>query len=195
MLEIRKQPYNAVQNQAGALAERDQQIADLQQRVCELEEAQLQENGDDTCASGSGDENGHAWESLPPPESFKEALEQILLLQVCRFVIHAMPVLGSGLINVTSLDRACAFLMCGYRELTHPLQVENSRLSNKLAGKLGLPGNSDALSEGISRDKPVDDSQMADASCSVTVSTATALYQLQLDTSTSCVKPCFRNQV
>ena len=74
-----------VQQQAGVLVAKDQQIAELEQRVRELEAPQGHSSADENMGSGSADaaqDDGHAWESLPPPESFKEALEQILMLQV-----------------------------------------------------------------------------------------------------------------
>ena len=67
------------------LVEKDQQIAELEQRVRELEAPQVQPTADENMGTGSADagqDDGQAWESLPPPESFKEALEQILMLQV-----------------------------------------------------------------------------------------------------------------
>lgn len=77
--------WAGVQQQAGVLVEKDQQIAELEQRVRELEAPQVQPTADENMGTGSADagqDDGQAWESLPPPESFKEALEQILMLQV-----------------------------------------------------------------------------------------------------------------
>jgi hypothetical protein len=72
-----------MQQQAGVLVEKEQRIADLEQRVRELEALHAEEKGEgEGDGEGEGEDDGHAWESLPPPESFKEALEQILLLQV-----------------------------------------------------------------------------------------------------------------
>jgi hypothetical protein len=75
-----------MQQQAGVLVEKEQRIADLEQRVRELEALHAEEKGEvvgeDKDEGEDDDDDGHAWESLPPPESFKEALEQILLLQV-----------------------------------------------------------------------------------------------------------------
>lgn len=68
-----------MQQQAGALVEKDQQIAALEQRVSDLEAPQALGK---ECGESNSADDGHAWESLPPPESFKEALEQILMLQV-----------------------------------------------------------------------------------------------------------------
>lgn len=85
-----------MQQQAGTLVEKDQQIAELEQRVRDVETPQVQPIEEENGGAGSADggqmhSDGHAWESLPPPESFKEALEQILMLQVriniaCRVV-------------------------------------------------------------------------------------------------------------
>ena len=80
------------------LVAKDQQIAELEQRVRDLEALQVQRSGDENLVSGSADaaqDDRHAWESLPPPESFKEALEQILMLQVR--MLSSMLLAGRGL--------------------------------------------------------------------------------------------------
>lgn len=83
----------AVQRQAAALVDKDTQISKLQERLQEVEALQRQPSGGSERASeklseeasGEGDtvkKDTPAWESIPAPETFKEALEQILMLQV-----------------------------------------------------------------------------------------------------------------
>jgi hypothetical protein len=86
-----------MQRQAAALVDKESEISKLTERILQLEALQQQaSNGSEhasekaservsqhmTSGGGEDQKSVPAWESIPAPETFKEALEQILMLQV-----------------------------------------------------------------------------------------------------------------